>query len=78
MNISFFLFDMSSYFLYYLECNTLSLKTKESQKEEQLDEKVYSYLLRERRERCIESGTKHGIMEALNDLKIHNVPDRGP
>ena len=34
-------------------------------------------MLRERLERCIESGTKHGIMEALNDLKIHNVPDRG-
>jgi hypothetical protein len=34
-------------------------------------------MLRERIERCIESGTKHGIMEALNDFKIHNVPDRG-
>ena len=34
-------------------------------------------MLRERLERCIESGTKHGIMEALHDLKIHNVPDRG-
>ena len=34
-------------------------------------------MLRERLERCIQSGTKHGIMEALNDLNIHNVPDRG-
>jgi len=38
---------MSSYSLYYLECYLLSLKTKESQKEEQLDEKVYSYHQRE-------------------------------
>jgi len=30
-------------------------------------------MLRER----LESGTKHGIMEALDDFKIHNVPDRG-
>ena len=34
-------------------------------------------MLRERLGRCIERGTKHGIMEALDDFKVHNVPNRG-